>query len=201
MNNLTELFNLQQRAKRLEKLGQDKQALEIYLEIQENHRPNTFDLFERPIIILTKYRRYEEAIELCEKAIKLINEGKISGTVEMFQKRLDKINERYDRKDSASKDKDKKTKKSKDKLKKEKKEWFKKDKSETEDLIWSCDNEVLRIDGAYTSVEIDPQHNILIDLNLANNSARRTLNFRNWLGITVRVLKDLQNLYWLGNIW
>jgi len=134
MSDLTELYNLQQKAKRLEKLGSDKQALEVYLEIHKNHKPNTYDSFERPIIILTKYRRYEEAIDLCEKAISLVKEGKISGTVDMFQRRLDKILERYDggqkSDDSNKKDKKKtkKEKKTKESKPSEKRFWSKKTK-------------------------------------------------------------------------
>ncbi len=74
-------------------------------------------------------------------------------------------------------------------------------KSATEDVLWSCDTSTLRIDGAYAAVEIDPQQEILIDLNMANNGARRNPVIKEWLGLTVRMLKDIQNLYWSGVLW
>ncbi len=71
----------------------------------------------------------------------------------------------------------------------------------TEEMSWTCDTSTLRIDGAFLTVEIDPHNSILIDQNLANNSARRTPSIKEWLGVTTRVLKSLQNFYWGGVPW
>lgn len=91
---LQELYKLHERAKRMERLGNDDEALRIYLEIQADYFANTSDLYERPAVILEKKHRFDEAIQLCEKAIKLIEEDKITGTVDQFQKRIDKIRQR-----------------------------------------------------------------------------------------------------------
>lgn len=65
-----------------------------------------------------------------------------------------------------------------------------------EDITWSCESSVLRLDGAYTSVEIDPDRSILLDLNLANNYAYRKRDYRPWFGILTRLTNGLQNFYW-----
>lgn len=91
---LQELYKLHERAKRMERLGNDDEALRIYLEIQEDYFANTSDLYERPAVILERKHRFDEAIALCEKAIQLVEEDKITGTVEQFQKRIDKIKKR-----------------------------------------------------------------------------------------------------------
>ncbi len=91
---LQELYKLHEKAKRMERLGNDTEALNIYLQIHENFFANTSDLYERPAVILEKKHRFQEAIKMCEKAISLIEEEKISGTVEQFEKRLNKIKER-----------------------------------------------------------------------------------------------------------
>jgi len=91
---LQELYKLHERAKRMERLGNDTEALNIYLEIHAGYFANTSDLFERPAVILEKKHRFQEAIEMCEKAISLIKEDKITGTEEQFEKRITKIKER-----------------------------------------------------------------------------------------------------------
>ena len=91
---LQELYKLHERAKRMERMGNDSEALNIYMEIHENFFANTSDLYERPAVILEKKHRFEEALAMCEKAISLIQEDKISGTVEQFEKRIVKIQER-----------------------------------------------------------------------------------------------------------
>lgn len=115
MTNLSEQFNLLQKAKRLEKIGNSSEALRVYLELHKDHTPNTFDSFERPIILLEKFKRYEEAVTMCEKAITLVNDGKISGTVERFEHRLERIHEKKGSLDQAGSSKSKKTKPKKEK--------------------------------------------------------------------------------------
>ncbi len=91
---LQELYKLHERAKRMERMGNDSEALKIYLDIHENFFANTSDLYERPAVILEKKHRFDEAIAMCEKAIGLIQEDKISGTVEQFEKRIVRVQER-----------------------------------------------------------------------------------------------------------
>lgn len=92
----TEMHKLIERAKQYEKLGREQEALEIYLEIHEKFFPNTSDLYERPAILLEKRKRFEEAIHICEKAIKFINEGKITGIKDNFTRRIERIKARPD---------------------------------------------------------------------------------------------------------
>ena len=91
---LQELYKLHERAKRMERLGNDTEALNIYMEIHEGYFANTSDLYERPAVILEKKHRFQEAIDMCEKAIAFIKEDKITGTEEQFEKRISKLKER-----------------------------------------------------------------------------------------------------------
>ncbi len=99
---LQELYKLHERAKRMERLGNDDEALNIYLQIHEDFFANTSDLYERPAVILEKKHRFDEAIALCQKAIALIQDDKITGTVEQFEKRIRKIEERMGKSKSSS---------------------------------------------------------------------------------------------------
>jgi len=99
---LQELYKLHEKAKRMERLGNDTEALSVYLQIHENFFANTSDLYERPAVILEKKHRFEEAIEMCQKAIGLIQEEKISGTVEQFEKRITRIKERMEKEAPAA---------------------------------------------------------------------------------------------------
>lgn len=92
----TEMHKLIERAKNYEKTGREQEALAIYLEIHDQFFPNTSDLYERPAILLEKRKRFEEAIHICEKAIKLINEGKITGIKDNFVRRIERIKARPD---------------------------------------------------------------------------------------------------------
>lgn len=96
MNNeyFTEMHKLIERAKVLERAGREEDALKTYLEIHEKFFPNTSDLFERPAILLEKRKRFNEAIAMCEKAIKLINEGKVTGVKDNFTRRIERIKAR-----------------------------------------------------------------------------------------------------------
>ncbi len=98
MNNdyFAEMHKLSEKAKVLERMGREEEALKIYLEIHANFFPNTSDLYERPAIILEKRKRFDEAIHICEKAIKFINEGKMTGIKESFSRRIERITSRSD---------------------------------------------------------------------------------------------------------
>lgn len=108
MNNeyFAEMHKMIEKAKTYERIGREEEALNIYLEIHVKFFPNTSDLFERPAILLEKRKRFDESIQICEKAIKLINEGKITGIKDNFERRIQRIKTRSDYeggKQSASK--------------------------------------------------------------------------------------------------
>lgn len=86
-----------ERAKRMERMGNDDEALRIYLDIHENHMPNTSDLFERPAIILERKRRYQEALDICQKALELLADDLMTGTASTFEKRIDQIHHKMER--------------------------------------------------------------------------------------------------------
>lgn len=122
MNNeyFAEMHKLIEKAKSFERMGREEEALKIYLEIHEKFFPNTSDLFERPAILLEKRKRFDEAIQICEKAIKLIGEGKITGVKDNFERRIFRIKSRsdYDGKlKSGGKKTDKSNKNKPDKVK------------------------------------------------------------------------------------
>lgn len=98
MNNeyFAEMHRLIEKAKTFERMGREEEALNLYLEIHAKYFPNTSDLYERPAILLEKRKRFDEAIQICEKAIKLINEGKITGIKDNFVRRIERINARAD---------------------------------------------------------------------------------------------------------
>lgn len=86
-----EYYHIFERAQRLERAGNDDKALELYLEIHESYEPNLSQAYERPAIILEKKRRYDEAIELCEKAISMIENDRLTGSKDKFYSRIEKI--------------------------------------------------------------------------------------------------------------
>lgn len=86
-----EMHKLNEKAKKMDRLGNDDAALELYLEILDNYLPNLYANFERPAIILEKKHRYQEAIEICQRALELIEEEKISGDKEKCQHRIEKL--------------------------------------------------------------------------------------------------------------
>lgn len=90
-NRIVEQFKLLKTAKKLEQMGSTQRALEIYLEIHEKYDPNTSDAYERPAILLERYKRYEEALQLCEEAIDEINNDRMSGTIDKFERRIESI--------------------------------------------------------------------------------------------------------------
>lgn len=116
MNNeyFAEMHKLIEKAKSFERMGREEEALKLYLEIHEKFFPNTSDLFERPAILLEKRKRFDEAIRICEKAIKLIGEGKITGVKDNFERRILRIKSRSDydgafKQGSAKSEKEKKS--------------------------------------------------------------------------------------------
>jgi tetratricopeptide (TPR) repeat protein len=90
-NRMVEQFKLLKRAKKLEEMGSNDRALDLYLELHDKYDPNTSDAYERPAILLERAKRYEEALSLCQKAIEDISNDKMTGTVEKFEKRIQSI--------------------------------------------------------------------------------------------------------------
>lgn len=88
---IAEMFKLVEKAKTMERIGNENKALEIYLDVHKNYTPNTSDAYERPAVILERKKRYDEALKICEKAIELINDNKLGGTVTKFEKRIEKL--------------------------------------------------------------------------------------------------------------
>lgn len=100
-NNIIEQFKLLQRAKKIEGMGNASRALEMYLELHEKYEPNTSDAFERPAVLLERFKRYEEALAMCHKAIEGIQNDTLSGTTEKFEKRIESIKEKMKEDPSA----------------------------------------------------------------------------------------------------
>lgn len=90
---LNELYTLTQKAQKMELINEEI-ALEIYQEIFANYTPKISKTYESGIRLLEKRHRYDEALVICNKAIELIKEDQISGTIERFET----IKERLDRK-------------------------------------------------------------------------------------------------------
>jgi tetratricopeptide (TPR) repeat protein len=103
---IVEQFKLLKRAKKLEEMGNNERALDLYLELHEKYDPNTSDAYERPAIILERMKRYEEALAFCQDAIEQIEEEKISGTKDKFLKRIDHINAKLETVPTKSPEKD-----------------------------------------------------------------------------------------------
>jgi len=93
-DSIREQFKLLQRAKKMETMGNSQRALEMYLELHEKYDPNTSDAYERPAILLERFQRYQEAKDMCLKAIEGIHDDTISGTIDKFEKRLKSINDK-----------------------------------------------------------------------------------------------------------
>ena len=84
------------KAKQLEKTDQNK-ALDIYFKILSNFQPEGTVYYERPCILLEKQKRYEEAIEICERAIKVIKVGLFNASLEEFEHRLNRLIRKRDK--------------------------------------------------------------------------------------------------------
>lgn len=106
---MNEMLKLNEKAKKMDRLGNEDAALEIYLEVLEHYQPHLYANFERPAIILEKKRRYEEALNICERALELIEGENISGDPEKCQSRINKLKEKIVPVPSAKVEKSKRT--------------------------------------------------------------------------------------------
>ena len=90
---MNELYTLTQKAQKMELINEEI-ALSIYQEIFDNYTPKISKTYESGIRLLEKRHRYDEALSICTRAIELIKEDKISGTLDRFET----IKERLERK-------------------------------------------------------------------------------------------------------
>lgn len=60
---------------------------------------------------------------------------------------------------------------------------------------WPCDGDLTVDDADWRRVVIDPDCTVLLDLNLANNGVRQTVDWRAWLGAFARLTHALQALF------
>ncbi len=90
-NNVFRKYNsLYNKAKLLEK-DNINSALEIYLNILHNYEPEGTAYFVRPCILLEKLKRYDEAIEICLRAINEIELSKFNASKDEFEKRIERL--------------------------------------------------------------------------------------------------------------
>ena len=91
-SNYGEMYKLVKKAKRYEKQGLQSKELEIYEKIHEEYLPNSSNLYKRPAILYEKKGDYDKSLELCKKAVELIEADKISGTKKTFEKKIEILN-------------------------------------------------------------------------------------------------------------
>ncbi|MDE6595877.1 MAG: hypothetical protein K2K44_07705 [Oscillospiraceae bacterium] len=78
--NFNYLFSNYEKARKLEKIGEDDKALAIYLKML-NRIPTGTSYYVRSCIILEKKHEYQKAIGICDMALQAINEGRFGGNV------------------------------------------------------------------------------------------------------------------------
>lgn len=84
-------YPIYEQARVLEKNGQPEEALRLYMEIMHNYTPYGTAYYERPTIILERLGRFEEAIIICDRAIRAINNNLFHGDIEPFEKRKKRL--------------------------------------------------------------------------------------------------------------
>lgn len=104
----SKMYKLVKKANRYEKQGLYNKELEIYELIHEKYLPNSSKLFKRPAILYEKNGDYEKSLEICKKAVELIEADKISGTKKTFEKKIEILNRKLNKKTKNSNPKNKK---------------------------------------------------------------------------------------------
>lgn len=89
-----EYYARYEQAREIERQGDLERALTIYLDIIKYCSPEGTVYYERPAIILEKLGKYKEAIRVCERAIKKINNVTFHADPQEFQKRIDRLNKK-----------------------------------------------------------------------------------------------------------
>lgn len=88
--NFNFVFGNYKKARNLEKQGKTDKALELYLKLLDNC-PGGTDYYVRPCIILEKKHEYVHAIQICDLAIRNIQQGRFNANVEEFQHRKNRL--------------------------------------------------------------------------------------------------------------
>ncbi len=109
MDRFNEFYLLQSKAKEQEKTGRIDSALNTYIDIVTNYQPNNDFSYDRVTTLLEKKARFNEAYDLCNKAIDLIQSKDIDGDVSKFEKKIARIKSKLDESPSPKKQKAKET--------------------------------------------------------------------------------------------
>lgn len=88
--NFNFVFGNYQKARDLERKGETDKALAIYLKLLKNNPPGT-DYYTRPCIILEKKHEYAQAIQICDMAIKAIQQKRFNADEEEFLHRKNRL--------------------------------------------------------------------------------------------------------------
>jgi len=77
-----------EKARTMERMGNDEEALIMYKKVYKDYYPVKADFYESLCIILEKHKLYDDAIVICKKAIERINDKTVSGSTDKFEKRI-----------------------------------------------------------------------------------------------------------------
>lgn len=88
--NFNIVFGNYEKARSMERQGETDKALSIYLSLLENY-PQGTDYYVRPCIILEKKHEYEQAIQICDLAIRNIQQGRFNANIEEFEHRKTRL--------------------------------------------------------------------------------------------------------------
>lgn len=66
-------------------------AYKTYFKILSQYNPKGTAYYERPCIILEKQKRYDEAINICQRVIKAIKNNEFNASIEEFEHRLNRL--------------------------------------------------------------------------------------------------------------
>lgn len=94
--NFNRVFGTYETARQLERQGETDRALSIYLKLLETCPPGT-DYYIRPCIILEKKHEYAHAIQICDLAIKGINQGRFNADIADFEHRKNRLQRKLEK--------------------------------------------------------------------------------------------------------
>lgn len=101
--NFDKYFKMYENARKLERSGNVYDALDIYFEILKKYNPIGTVYYERPAIILEKLKRFNEAKQICDRAIKAIENGNFRADSEEFEKRKERLLRKQNKSSSSAK--------------------------------------------------------------------------------------------------
>ena len=96
-NDFDEYYGRFQKAREAERAGRYEEALTAYLEILDEYEPAGTVYYERPAILLEQLGRFDEAIEVCNRAIRAIEREQMHANPDEFQRRIDRLREKQAR--------------------------------------------------------------------------------------------------------